>query len=66
MAIRVPKPEPSSIQPTHQPTETKPCTRDRLLAAIAHAPRLRSEDAARIDQAVREAREASLADELSS
>ncbi len=39
--------------------------RDRLLAALASAPRLTDEDAAQINRAIQEARETSIADGLS-
>jgi hypothetical protein len=47
------------------PNEEKPLSaRDRLLTALQSAPRLSREDAEAINAIVREAREASLADEL--
>lgn len=48
--------KPSAVKP--QPA------RERLLAALAHSPRLKREDAQWLDQLIQDARESSLADEL--
>ena len=59
-------PTPKSLQETSSEThEKKPLSaRDRLLMALHSAPHLSQEDAEAINAIVREAREASLADEL--
>lgn len=45
-------------------SQQEPSARDRLLAALASAPRLSDEDAERINKAIQEAREASIADSI--
>jgi hypothetical protein len=65
MAIQPPKPgRLSRQQSSRKQTERRLCDRDRLLAALESAPRLSKEEAERIDRIIREAREASLADDL--
>ena len=57
---------PKNRVPTHPSKQDKPQNgRDRLLATLAAAPRLNAQDAARLNKAVQEAREASLGDDLS-
>jgi hypothetical protein len=48
-----------------QQAEGTLCARDRLLAVLETSPRLSQQDADLINRVVQEAREASIADELS-
>ena len=66
MATRAVKGQPGVRAPSHRKRAEKPlCARDRLLKVLQSSPRLRREDAEMINRVVQEAREASIADELS-
>jgi hypothetical protein len=66
MATRALKLEHVSLNLSRQKqTGTFLCARDRLLAALEASPRLSRKDAEMINRVVQEAREESMADELS-
>jgi hypothetical protein len=63
MAIRAPKLEGVAHDKPRQ-KQASFCARDRLLTALKSSPRLSRKDTDMINRVVREAREASVADEL--
>ena len=63
--VRPVRPKATPPQNQNVPQSNPQSARDRLLSALAESPRLNTQDAARINQAVEKAREASLGDDLS-